>query len=64
MQKAKEETQLAKEVAKVEKRAAFQLSVEKTQVRLAKELLEICRDYCIVIWGKALNVAGVPADFV
>ena len=64
LQKAKEETQLAKEVAKVEKRAAFQLSVEKTQVRLAKELLEICRDYCTVIWGKALNVAGVPVDFV
>ena len=64
LQKAKEETQLAKEVAKAEKRAAFQLGVEKTQVRLAKELLEVCRDYCSIIWGKALNVVGVPADFV
>ena len=30
LQKAKEETQLAKEAAEAEKRAAFQLGVEKT----------------------------------
>ena len=64
LQKAKKETQLAKEATEAEKRAAFQLGVEKTQVRLAKELLEVCTDYCSIIWGKALNVAGVPADFV
>ena len=64
LQKAKEETQLAKEAAEAEKRAAFQLGVEKMQVRLAEELSEVCKDYCSVTWGKALNVAGVPVDFV
>ena len=62
LQKAKEETQLAKEAIEAKKRAAYQLGVEETQVRLAGELSEVCRDYCSVTWDKALNVAGVPAD--
>ena len=61
LQKA-EETQLAKEVVEAEKRAAYQLGVKETQVRLAEELSEVCRDYCSVTWDKALSVAGVPAD--
>ena len=64
LQKAKEETQLAKEATEAEKRATFQLGVEETQVRLAEELSEVCRDYCSVTWDKALNVVGVPADSV
>ena len=62
LQKAKEETQLAKEATKAEKRAAYQLGVEETQVRLAEELLEVCRDYCNVTWDKALSVVGIPTD--
>ena len=61
LQKA-EETQLAKEAVEAEKRAAYQLGVKETQVRLAKELSEVCRDYCSVTWDKALSVASVPAD--
>ena len=61
LQKA-EETQLAKEAVEAEKRAAYQLGVKETQVRLAKELSEVCRDYCSVTWDKALSVAGVPTD--
>ena len=64
MQKAKKETQLAKEAAEAEKRAAFQLGMEETQVRLAEKLSEVCRNYCSVTWDKALNIAGVPADSV
>ena len=64
MQKAKEEAQLAREAAEVEKKAAYLLGVEETQVRLVEELLEVCRDYCNVTWDKALTVAGVPADSV
>ena len=45
LQKAKEEAQLAKEVAEAEKRAAYQLGMEETQVRLVEELSELCRDY-------------------
>ena len=63
LQKAKEEVQLAKEAAEVEKRAAYQLGVEEMQVRLTEELSELCRDYCSIMWDKALNVAGVPADY-
>ena len=62
LQKAKEETQLAKEAAEVEKRAAYQLGMEETQVRIVEELSEVCRDYYSVTWDKVLNVAGVPAD--
>ena len=64
LQKAKEETQLAKVAAEAKKRAAFQLGVEKTQVRLAEELSKVCRGYWSITWGKTLNVVGVPANSV
>ena len=48
MQKAKKEVQLAKEAAKAEKRATYQLGIEETQLRLTEELSEVCRDYCSV----------------
>ena len=64
LQKAKEEAQLAKEAVEAEKKASYQLGVEETQVRLAEELSEVCRDYCDMTWDKALTVARVPTDFV
>ena len=48
--KAKEETQLDREAAEVEKKASYQLGVEETKVRLAEELSEVCRDYCGMTW--------------
>ena len=62
LQKAKEEVQLAKEATEAEKKASYQLSVEETEIRLAKELSEVCHDYCDVTWDKALTIAGVPTD--
>ena len=62
LQKAKEVAQLAKEVAKAEMQASYTLGVEETQARLTKELVEVCRDCCMVTWAKAFNLAGVPAD--
>ena len=47
-----------------EKRGAYQLGVEETQVRLTEELLEVCKDYYSVTWDRALSVAGVPVDSV
>ena len=38
--------------------------MEETQVRLAEELSEVCREYCSVTWDKALSVAGVLANSV
>ena len=64
MQKAKEEAQLAREAAEAEKKASYQLGVKETQVRLAEELSEVCRDYCDMTWDKALIAAGVPADSI
>ena len=37
--------------------------MEETQARLTKELSAVARDYCDISWGKALDVARVPADF-
>ena len=61
-QKAREAVQLVKEAAEVEKQAAYTLGVEETQVRLTEEFFAVCRDYCDISWGKALDVVGVPVD--
>ena len=37
--------------------------MEETQARLTEEFSAVCRDYCDISWGKALDAAGVPADF-
>ena len=36
--------------------------MEETQAKLTKEFFAVARDYCNISWGKALDVAGVPAD--
>ena len=64
LQKAKEEAQLTREAVEAEKKASYQLGVEETQVRLAEELSEVCRDYCDMTWDKALIVVEVPTDSV
>ena len=62
-QKAREATQLAKEAVKAEKQATYTLGVEETQARLTKAFSSICREYCGISWGKALDATGVPVDF-
>ena len=37
--------------------------MEETQARLTEEFSAVARDYCDISCGKALDVAGVPADF-
>ena len=60
LQKAREAAQLAKEATKAKKQAAYTLGVEETQARLTEELSAVCREYCGISWGKALDAAGVP----
>ena len=36
--------------------------MEETEARLTEELSEVCRDYCSITWGQALNAADVPVD--
>ena len=62
LRKAREAAQLFKETAETEKQAAYTLGVEETQARLTEELSAVARDYCDISWGKAFDVAGVPAD--
>ena len=38
------------------------LGIEETQAKLTEEFSTVARDYCDISWGKALDVAGVPAD--
>ena len=60
--KAREATQLVKEAAEAEKQAAYTLRMEETQARLTEEFFAVCRDYCDIFLGNALDVVGVPMD--
>ena len=58
-QKAREAAQLVKEAVEAEKQAAYTLGVGETQAKLTEELSTVCREYCGITWGKALDAAGV-----
>ena len=60
LRKAREVVQLVKEAAEAKKQAAYTFGVEETQAKLREELSAVCREYCSISWGKALDVAGVP----
>ena len=62
LRKVREAAQLFKEVAEAKKQAAYALGMKETQARLTKEFSVVARDYCDISWGKALDVAGVPAN--
>lgn len=59
---AEKNAQLAKEAVEAERQAVYQLGVEKTQIRLTGEFSIVCRDYCDITWGKALDAAGIFVD--
>ena len=60
--KAREATQLVKEAVEAKKQATYTLGMEETQARLTEEFSAVCRYYCDISLGKALNVVGVPMD--
>ena len=62
LRKAREAAQLFKEAAEAEKQAAYTLAVQETQGRLTEEFSAVARDYYDISWGKALDVARIPAD--
>ena len=62
LRKAREAAQLLKEAAEAEKQAVYTLGVQETQGRLIEEFSAVAKDYWDISWGKALDVAGVPAD--
>ena len=54
---------MAKEAAKAMEVAAYKRGVVETEARLTAEVTVVCRDYCVETYYKALDRAGVPADF-
>ena len=62
LRKAREAAQLFKEAAAAEKQAAYTFGVQEIQGRLTEEFFVVARDYCDISWGKALDVACIPAD--
>ena len=49
-------------MAKAAKQASYLLSIEETEIRLAKELAKVCRVYCKVSWEEALNLVRVLSN--
>ena len=60
LKKAREAVQLVKKAIEAEKQDAYTLRVEETQAKLTEKLSAVCRDYCDISWGKALDATGVP----
>ena len=60
--KAREAAQLLNEATEAEKQVAYDFGVQETQSRLTEEFSAVARDYYDITWGKALDVAGVPAN--
>ncbi|XP_065626829.1 uncharacterized protein LOC136066439 [Quercus suber] len=61
VEKAKEEAEKAKEEAE---KHGYDVRVAETEDTLKAEVLAICRTYCALTWGEALNQAGVEASSV
>ena len=59
--KANEAARTAKEAAKASELASYDLGVQETEVRLAEELAEVCKDYFQEVWAETINLAGVLA---
>ena len=53
--------QSAKEAAEALEQAFYDCGVQETEIRLAEELVEVCRDYYKEVWAEALNRARVLA---
>ena len=52
---------MAKEAVEALEQASYVRGVQETEIWLADELAEVCRDYCKEVWAKVLNRARVHA---
>ena len=62
LEKAKEEARMARKASEAAEMASFKRGVLDMKVRLAKEVVGVCRDYYTEVWAEALNWMGVPAN--
>ena len=60
--RVKGEARLAREVAEKAVAVSYDRGVKDAEVRLAKEVAAVCREYITLSWGVALDRAAVPAD--
>ena len=60
LKKAKTASLQAEEATKASRQVSYNLGVEETEIRLAEELPEVCKDYYKEMWTKDLT--GVPID--
>ena len=51
---------MAKEAVEALKQVSYDLGLQETEVCLADELAEVCKDYFQEVWIEALNLARVP----
>ena len=63
LQKAKDAAQVAREATEAAVKASYEHGVQDIETRLAKEVVVVCRDYCIELWGIAMDRVRVPANF-
>ena len=59
---AKEVARVAKKTTEAMERASYERRVEYIEIRLAKEVARVYRDYYTETWIEVLNNVGVPAD--
>ena len=43
-------------------KTSYECGVLDTKKWLTEEVAIVCRDYCIKLWGVAMDLAGVPTD--
>lgn len=55
LQKVKEAARVAKEASRAAEMAAYERGVQEIEMRLAKEVARVCRDYCTKVWVETLN---------
>ena len=59
LSKAKEAAQA---VADTARQKFYDLIVQETEAQLTEELAGVCKEYCLKVWSKALNVVGAFVD--
>ena len=60
--RTKEEARLSREAAEKAVAASYERGVHDTKVRLAEEVVTVCREYDTTSWGVALDRTAVPAN--
>ena len=61
LDKAKKVARATKATMKASKQRFYDLGMQESEAYLTKELARVCKEYCLEVWAKALNLARVPA---